>query len=69
MQVPQICRGRGVAKRCEAEGSVKVEFKDYILDLWQKIEYTPANFDISEIDDNESSEQEWEFSLLQKCGY
>ena len=32
-QTSQHCRGRGMARKCEAEGGKKVEFIDYILDL------------------------------------
>ena len=52
-QVPQICKGKGVARRCEAQGGVKIEFHDYILDLWQKIGYSPDNLDLTEIRDSE----------------
>ena len=50
----QHCKGRGMAKRCEAEGGVKVEFTDYILELWKQIQYTPGSLDLSEVE-NESS--------------
>ena len=37
----QLCMGGGVAKRCEAAGGVKVNFSDYVLDMWDKIGYSP----------------------------
>ena len=39
----QNCKGKGVAKRCEAEGGIKVDFIDHILDLWKNIGYTPQS--------------------------
>ena len=48
-QTPQSCKGKGVARRCEAEGGLKIEFTDYILGLWRKIGYSPDNLDLSEI--------------------
>ena len=41
-ETPQKCRGRGVARKCEAEGGTRIEFTDYILKLWERIGYTPA---------------------------
>ena len=54
---PRNCKGRGVAKRCEAEGGMKTEFVDYILDLWKTIGYTPENQDL-EIHNNEADLEE-----------
>ena len=53
-QTPQKCKGKGIARRCEAEGGIKIEFTDYILDLWKRIEYSPDNLDLSEIIRDES---------------
>ena len=36
-QTPQSCKGRRMARKCDAEGGLKFEFTDYILDLWKKI--------------------------------
>ena len=44
-ETPQKCRGRGLAKKCEAEGGTRIEFTDYILGLWKRIGYTPAGGD------------------------
>ena len=41
LQTAQLCRGRGVAKKCEAEGGEKADFSSYIQELWDKIGYTP----------------------------
>ena len=39
--VPSQCRGSGIAKVCEAKGGIRVEFTDYIKELWRKIGYSP----------------------------
>ena len=31
------CRGKGVAKKCEFEGGIRIDFADHILALWQQI--------------------------------
>ena len=36
-QTAQNCKGKGLARKCEYEGGLKVEFTEYILDLWKKI--------------------------------
>ena len=43
---PQNCPGRGMAKRCELEGGLKVEFNVYIQKLWEKIGYIPAEVEL-----------------------
>ena len=35
------CRGRGIAKKCEAEGGEKAHFAQYIVNLWSTIGYSP----------------------------
>ena len=52
-QTPQNCKGRGLAKRCEAEGGQKLEFTDYILNLWKTIGYSPDNLDLSQVAEND----------------
>ena len=63
-KTPLNCRGKGIARRCEAEGGEKVEFPDYILDLWSKIGYSPGNTELEciqglelEESDHQSSQQ------------
>ena len=52
----QECRGKGVAKRCEAKGGMKVEFTDYILDLWAKSGYSPEVDSLDNlVDDNDAA--------------
>ena len=50
----QQCKGRGVARRCEAAGGTKVEFTDYILGLWKDIQYSPESLDLDEIENDSS---------------
>ena len=48
----QNCRGRGIAKKCEMEGGIRIDFADYILGLWQRIGYTPTKeLNIEEVED------------------
>ena len=42
-RTPDSCKGGGVAKRCEAQGGNKVDFRHYIRALWQDIDYSPEN--------------------------
>ena len=43
------CVGKGLAKECEQNGGLRIEFSQYILNLWKKIGYTPP-VDVEEID-------------------
>ena len=43
LQTAQTCKGKGLARRCEAEGSQKRDFAEYISELWGKIGYSPSN--------------------------
>ena len=43
------CPGRGVARECEQKGGSKVAFSQYVIDLWNKIGYSPP-VDTSDID-------------------
>lgn len=47
-ETPQLCKGRGIAKKCQAEGGVRIEFSEYILGLWNKIGYTPQNEELGQ---------------------
>ena len=49
-QTAQDCKGKGVARKCEAEGGPRVDFSTYIMDLWKKIGYSPKNPQLSEED-------------------
>lgn len=47
-QTARTCKGRGMARVCDEEQGVKVEFTDYIKNLWIEIGYSPANVEMSE---------------------
>ena len=47
-RTPKQCRGGGIAKRCQAEGGIKVDFMDYILNLWREIGYSPKQAELSQ---------------------
>ena len=40
-QPSKHCKGRGLAKKCEEAGGNRVDFTDYILNLWKNIDYSP----------------------------
>ena len=46
-----LCKGGGLAKRCETQGGEKIEFKQFITSLWQEIDYTPDNDHFNYVDD------------------
>ena len=37
------CKGRGIARKCEAEGGQKQDFAEYITNLWVTIGYSPIS--------------------------
>ena len=39
--VPNLCKGGGIARECDAKGGIRVEFTDYIKELWTRIGYSP----------------------------
>ena len=41
------CKGGGLAKNCEAKGGQKVDFYDYIKQLWRELDYYPEDADDS----------------------
>ena len=43
LQTSQNCRGKGLAKNCEAEGGIKLDFRVYIANLLRKIGYSPPS--------------------------
>ena len=55
---PQSCPGKGMAKRCEQEGGLKMEFNLYIQQLWNKIGYVPAEVELSPDINSEHAIQE-----------
>ena len=50
------CPGKGIARKCEAENGVRLDFSEYILSLWKEIGYSPENVQID--DEDEHSEEE-----------
>ena len=50
-ETPQNCKGRGIARKCEAEGGVRIEFCDYILGLWKRIGYSPPSGELESLED------------------
>ena len=46
------CPGGGLAKRCEAAGGEKMDFNDFIFDLWGKIGYSPADVEVASLYDD-----------------
>jgi hypothetical protein len=61
-ETPQKCKGRGIARKCEAEGGVRIEFSDYILSLWKRIGYSPDNDDLTIVDCDQEVEQVEQFT-------
>ena len=57
-QTAKDCKGKGIARKSEAEGGQKREFYSYILDLWKKIGYFPENLQLGEEDSNPDLEED-----------
>ena len=56
-QVSSGCIGKGVARRCEAAGGAKKDFKVYIAELWSKIGYNP-NIEVNGSDSEDDLDSE-----------
>jgi hypothetical protein len=61
-ETPQKCKVRGIARKCEAEGGIRIEFSDYILGLWERIGYSPANDELHIDVESEDVEQVGQFT-------
>ena len=59
---PHSCPGKGMAKRCEQEGGLKVEFNDYIHQLWAKIGYIPSDVELARGTNIEHSQESESFT-------
>lgn len=60
---PQSCPGKGMARRCELEHGPKVEFNDYIYQLWNKIGYIPSQVELDpEINNEHISQDDVQFT-------
>ena len=46
-ETSQKCKGKGIAKRCESEGGIRIEFADHILALWERIGYAPPSGEVT----------------------
>ena len=46
-----MCMGGGIAKKCEIAGGQKKEFSDYMLEMWQNIQYSPGEIEIASLYD------------------
>jgi hypothetical protein len=52
-----------MARRCEQEGGQKIEFNDYIYQLWNKIGYVPAQVELDpEVNDEHVSQVGGQFT-------
>ena len=56
-QTAQKCIGKGIAKRCQAEGGVRVDFSEYIFNLWQRIGYSPRSWEEIQDDFDEEAKE------------
>ena len=56
-QIARECKGKGMAKRCEENNGIKVDFVEYILSLWKDIGYDPkdAKFNADELSTEEET--------------
>ena len=41
------CKGDAIARKCETKGGLKIEFCDYIVNLWSKIGYDPCEVELA----------------------
>ena len=65
-ETPKKCRGGGIARKCQAEGGIRVEFTEYISQLWEKIGYSPNDSELdavmNEVDETEVEQAEGIFT-------
>ena len=47
-----MCMGGGVAKRCENARGQKRDFSEFIPEMWQSIQYAPADIEIASLYDD-----------------
>ena len=55
-ETARTCKGKGIARRCEAEQGPRVDFSDYILKLWRDIGYSPENVQLSDLNHEEEED-------------
>ena len=51
-ETARTCRGGAIARKCEALSGPKVEFSDYIIALWNKIDYIPGAIEMAAVYDD-----------------
>ena len=47
-----------MARRCDAAGGNKVEFSQYIMDLWESIGYSPGEIEVAAVYDDHGDDVE-----------
>ena len=53
-QTSSECLGNGIGKTCQENGGEKVKLMDFMIDHWKKIGFSPAEFKLDDILDNEN---------------
>ena len=43
LEISRVCKGKGIARNCEAAGGNKMDFPTYIANMWRKIGYSPED--------------------------
>ena len=54
---PSSCPGKGMARRCELENGPRMDFTQYIFDLWERIGYSPSNVELDPVIDEDHATQ------------
>ena len=57
-EIARNCKGGGMARRCDAAGGNKVEFSQYIMDLWESIGYSPGEIEVAAVYDDHGDDVE-----------
>ena len=65
---PQHCLGKGIARNCQAAGGQKVELTDYILNLWERIGYSPQDFEAGDLAQSDDEHGEVGPVIYQQTG-
>ena len=55
-ETARTCKGKGIARRCEAEQGPRLDFSDYILKLWREIGNSPENVQLSDLNHEEEED-------------
>ena len=65
-ETARTCKGKGIARRCESENGPRVDFSDYILNLWNEIGYSPENVQLADL--NDEADEDNGSNLIQQEG-